>query len=271
MEGLVNPKWKTVSLAAALCLLAWPIRAANDGILIVEKTTTGNSTQTNQIQIEKTRMRVETMAGGQKQVVVFDGVAQVLRIIKVDAKTYTEMTKADVDRMGGQRQSAMAKMQEEMKNVPPEQRAQIEAMMSSRGMAAAVPKTEYRKTGTDHVGKWACDAYDGYLNGQKTSEVCTVDPHALGFTAADFDITQQLVAFFQQMMPQGAGQMFAIGQAGQHGFTGIPVRRMFTVGQQQTTTVLTDVTHQTFADSTYAVPAGFEKQAGPGGRSERER
>ena len=93
---------------------------AADGILIVEKTTTGGTAKTNQIQIEKTCMRAESEgANGGKQVFIFDGGAQVMRMIDYDKKTYTEMTKADVDRMSAQVAGAMAQMQEQLKNLPP--------------------------------------------------------------------------------------------------------------------------------------------------------
>ena len=81
-------------------------------------------------------MRAESAGpDGVTQVFVFDGTAQVMRMINYDKKTYTEMTKADVDRMGAQMAGAMAQMQEQMKNLPPAQRAQMEAMMKGRGMA----------------------------------------------------------------------------------------------------------------------------------------
>ena len=59
--------------------------------------------------------------------------------------------------------------------MPPAQRAQMEALMRVRGTgaagaAAAAPKTQFRKTGTDRVGTWTCDKYEGTLNNQKVSE-----------------------------------------------------------------------------------------------------
>ena len=117
-------------------------------------------------------------------------------------------------------------MQDQMKNMPPEQRERIEAMMKGRGMASpggAAMKTEYRKTGSDRVGKWACDKYEGYRGDQKVSELCTVNPSVLGVTAADFEIARQAAKFFEQLAPQNADQMFSVGGAEQ-GFSGIPVR-----------------------------------------------
>ena len=62
---------KIAPLVAALSLTAAQLLAA-DGLLIVQKHTSGGTTNTNQIQIEKTRMRAETGGGDRSQVVVFD-------------------------------------------------------------------------------------------------------------------------------------------------------------------------------------------------------
>lgn len=251
--------------AAALALLGGPL-PADPGILIVEKTTTGTTTQTSQVQIEGGRMRVEsTGAPGERQTIIFDGTKQVMWIVNHDKKTYSELTKADVDRIGGQVAGAMAQMQEQLKNMPPEQRAMVEKMMQGRGMAGmgAPPtrKTTYRPAGTDKVGKWACSKYDGYQDGQKTSEVCAVAPEALGFAVADFEISRQLGDFLGKLMPQTSDQVFRVGSAAEQGFSGVPVRRVFSVGQAQTTVELTDVTRQSFPASTFEVPAGFQKEA----------
>lgn len=81
----------SLPLAAALCLAAWPMQAA-DGVLIVEKTTRGTATQTHQIQIEKDRMRAETTSpAGEKQAFVFDGAKQTMWIVNYDRKTFSEM------------------------------------------------------------------------------------------------------------------------------------------------------------------------------------
>jgi len=51
------------------------------------------------------------------------------------------------------------------------------------GAGAAARKTQYRKTGTDKVGNWTCDKYEGYEGTVKTSEVCTA---AAGYQKTTF-------------------------------------------------------------------------------------
>jgi len=264
-----------LSLAVVLCLPAAPLFAA-EGVLLVQKVTTGTKVTTNQVQLEKDRMRAETNDGsGAKRAIVFDAPKQVMTTINFDAKTYTEMTKAEADQMGAQVSGAMTQMQEAIARMPPAQRAQMEAqmqaMMRGRGPGSPqAPRTEYRKTGSDRVGKWACDKYEGFQNSEKVAEVCTVDPKALGFSAADFEITKQMTEFFKKMVPAGAarnGEPFTLGTGEAGGFSGIPVRTIsYDKGQIGSTTEITEVSRQNFPASSYAVPAGFQKQEMFGGR-----
>jgi uncharacterized protein DUF4412 len=250
-----------VSGTAAMCVAAAALLHAASGVLVVEKTTSGGSTQTNQVQIENTRMRAESSgARGRKQVVVFDSTRQILRLIDPEKKTYTEMTKEDMDRFGGQVSAAMEQVKKQMESMPPEKRAQFEAMMKGRGMAAVPAKPQYKRVGTDTVGKWTCDKYEGYVDGKKTSEICTVEPKVLGFTASDFDVSRKLVEFFRKMVPQIADQTFTIGRLEEQGFSGIPVRRVFTAAGEPVTTEIVDIKRQSFADAVFAVPEGFQKQ-----------
>src|SRR6185436_2272288 len=121
----------TVAALSAAVVLSASAAAAADGVLIAQKITSSKGeVTTSQIQIEKTRMRAE-MAGanGRRQTMIFDGTAQVMRSVDDEAKTYSELTKADVDKLGGQMSGAMAQMEAQMKNMPPEARARMEEMM----------------------------------------------------------------------------------------------------------------------------------------------
>ena len=268
----MNKIAKTIVAVAAVCGVSSPLQAA-EGVLMLEKTVSGTTTRSSQIQVERDRMRAElTGPTGEVQIVVFDGPQQVLRMISVPRKSYSEMTKADADRMGAQLAAAMAAMKEKMASMPPEQRAKMEALMAQLGTGpAGTPvRPEYRRAGSDKVGKWACDKYEGFRNGKKVSEVCTVEPKALGLTEADFDVTKQVASFFEKMLPPGGEQLVGIGRIEKQGFAGIPIRRAAYDGDKVLSiSEVTDVKRENFAASTYEVPEGFQKQTmgrGAGGR-----
>ena len=256
--------------AAALCLFFTSTYAAN-GLVISMKRTTGGATTTNQIQLDANHMRTEMAGrGGGEHAFVFDGVKQAMYIIDDSKKTYSEITKEDLDRMAAQMQSAMA-------SIPPEQRAQIEAMMRGRGgrgmpgMGAPAPKPTYKKTGTDKVGKWACDKYEGYEGDRKTSEVCTVAPSALGLSESDFAVTKQFAKFFSGIMPQMSDRVFSLGSLEDRGFVGVPVRTISYAadGSISGTTELADISHQNVPDAVFAPPSGYAKQEMGFGRGRR--
>ena len=250
------------SSVAAICLLSVSLQGAA-GVLIVEKTTSSGTPSTNQIQIESSRMRAETVGPrGEKQIVVFDGTRQVLMLIDEQNKSYTELTKTEADDLGAEMAKAMEQIKKQLESLPPDQQKQLESMMQGRmgGAGGAARKTVYKRTGTDTVGKWPCTKYEGYDGETKTADLCTVDPKALGLTDADFAVTRQFVEFFRRVVPAMADQAFAIGTVEQQGFAGVPVRRTRTVLGRQTTTEITDVSRQTFPDASYAPPAGYQKR-----------
>lgn len=257
-------KIHVMTLAAVAALAAAPRVEAAQGIQLTQKISNGTSTQTLQIQLDNSHMRTELVnpASGTKQIVIFDGAKQVLYIVNSERKIYTEMTRADVDRMAAQLQS----MRGMMANLPPAQRAQMEARM---GGAGAPVKPEYKRAGTDHVGRWTCDKYEGYVNGTKTTELCTVPPTALGFAMADLDVTRQMADFYSKMAPQGADQVSSIGRLEDQGFSGFPVKRVITAGQSQITMEIVDASRTNLPDDVFTLPAGFTKQTMPtmgGGR-----
>jgi hypothetical protein len=265
--------------AAALCLFVASTYAAN-GVVISMKTTGGGggTTSTDQIQLDANHMRTQmTGRGGGENGVVFDGTKQTLYIIDDTKKTYSEITKDDLDRMAAQLAQVQQQMQGAMANMSPEQRAQIEAVMRGRsgrgmpGMPTPAAKPTYKKTGTDKVGKWTCDKYEGYQGDRKTSEVCTVAPTALGLSDSDFAVTKEFAKFFSGVMPNMSDRVFSLGSLEDRGFVGVPIRTINygADGSVTGTSELTDISHQNIPDSTFAPPAGYAKQDMAFGRGRR--
>jgi len=266
---------RMIPVAAAACLMAGPAWAA-DGLVLVQSVTTGSGTaMTHQIDIDAHRMRMESGGGpAGSQVFIFDGTRQVMIMVNDANKTYSEISKADLDALSGQMSAAMSQMQEAMKNMPPEQRARMEGMMRGRmggAGAGAAARPTFKKTGTGTVGKWTCDKYEGYTNGQKTMDVCTVDPKVLGLTTTDFAVTKDFADFFGKLIPSGAAQAFRVGNAEDQGFSGVPVQTIVTTNGQTVTSEITDVHRQAFTDATFQPPAGYQKTDSPFGRGRRGR
>ena len=259
-----------------------------DGILCANTA----CTQTNQIQIAKDRMRAETVGqAGEKQTVVFDGVKQVLWLINTGRKSYSEMTKADVDRLGGQMSDAMARLQEQLKSLPPEQRAQIEALMAGRGGlggppggrggAAAPPQVNFAKAGgSKTVAGWSCDQYRKTVNGQQEEDLCLARITAVGLSAADFQVFERFSTFMAPLMtsPMMPKNDIIMGWNDMNKAVGFPAAPLETVtyagGKPDRQMTVNKMERTAIPAGTYELPAGLTKQeipglGGPGGRGPR--
>lgn len=236
------------------------------GLTLVEQQTREGKTTTNQIQLDKTHMRAESHASGEGMAFVFDEGAQVARVINMEKKTYMELNRAFMQQM----QAQLAQVQEQLKALPPDQRAVLEQALRGRGgtlgaSAAQAPKFEYRQTGSDRVGQWSCTKYEGYQGQQKLSEICTVDPKALGVTAADFEVAKHLADFLKEFLPQASNQILVAGASADQGFSGIPVRRTtFVNGRAETVSEIKEIRHEAIPASAFEVPAGFKRENPPG-------
>jgi hypothetical protein len=263
----------------SIVILLFAAQAAHgQGIVFVQQETRDGKTTTNQIQLDKSHIRAESHASGEAAAVVFDAQAQVVRMINIDKKTYSEIDKAQLEQMKqrmdgamGQMSAAQKQMEEQLKNMPPEQRAMVEQMMRGRGGmpggmmgmpgAAAQARPEYRAAGSDKVGQWTCAKYEGFRGQEKVSEVCTVDPKVFGLTPADFEAARQLAEFMKTLAPQAADQGLAYGTPEEQGFPGMAVRRIsYNGGKATSTSEIKEFRRETFSASTFAVPSGFTKQ-----------
>jgi hypothetical protein len=241
------------SLVSASTLVA----AQAPGIVMVHQETRDGKTTSTNIQIDKSHMRTESGSSA----FVFDGDAQVMRVINNERKSYTEMTKAQMQEMSQQMSAAM----EKLKNLPPEQRAMMEKMMARGGRGMGLPSVAaitYKAAGADKAGQWACSKYDGTREGQKVVEICTVEPKALGLTPADFEVAKQLAEFMKSLMPQMAEQITVNGTQAEQGFSGIPIRRStISNGKVTSTSELKEIRREPIPASAWQVPAGYKREA----------
>jgi hypothetical protein len=266
-----------VKIATTLILIGLVTSPAySQGLHLVQRETRNGQVTTNNILLDRTHMRAESRSGNEQVAFVYDGSAQVARMINLDKKTYFEMTRAQAQQMGQQADSAMAAMQEQLKNMPPEQRQMVEQMMRARGLGAgptrgggppASERIEYRRTGTDKVAQFPCTKYEGYRGQAKVVEVCAAEPRDLGVTAADFEVTRQFAEFIKIMLPQAADQIATYGSVEEQGFAGFPVRRTsFRNGAVESVSELAELRRETIPPATFDVPAGFRQEAMPGAR-----
>jgi hypothetical protein len=247
-------------LLPLLCAMILGAVAAQAGVMMVNiDTQIGQAAMQNKTYLDKDKVRIELESKDAGQVFIFRQDKQVFWFIDTKAKTYTEMTKADLDNM----LNAVKQMEENLKMIPEEQRAEI--MKSMQGQIPfAVPHPVYKKTATgEKVGQWTCDKYEGTLDGNKYDEVWTADAKKLGLAAEDFTVMAEMAKFFEGFA-KGAGSFFKVGSdewAQGGGYAGMPVKSiMYTNGTAASTRELKEIKRQNLAAKLFELPDGLTKK-----------
>lgn len=132
---------------------------------------------------------------------IFRGDKQVMWIIDQKGGKYFEMSKEQMQKIGAQVSDAMSQMQDQLKSLPPEQRAKIEEMMKMRAPQAEgkpVEAMKYVKNGkSESINGFPCDGYDGMRGDKKELEIWVTDWKRFGLTASDFKVLEQMGLFMK--------------------------------------------------------------------------
>lgn len=259
-------------LCSVVCLLGMVVPGLEAGVLIVsdyESALEHKGSSTSKAYVDRDRMRVETSDKEAERVFIFRQDKERFWLIDNKDKTYTEMTKQDLQKMKQQLDSAMALMQEKMKDMPPEQRKMMEQMMQGKMSAAMpeAPKIVYKKVASgEKINQWMCDKYAGSAAGKDKEEIWTTDWQQVGMTEADLKVIQGMGEFFAEF----AKNMPFLSKVGskewekEHGYAGFPIRTLHYSGTQVRSKMeIKEIRRQDFATSLFELPGGLQKKATP--------
>ena len=191
-----------------------------------------------------------------------------LYVLDDKKKSYMEMDKATMQKTADQAGAAMKQMQEQMKNMPPEQRAQMEKMMGGNmpGMMSGKKDVyEAKDTGKNDSSEGRkCRIWNLMKNGKTHEELCVV-PFASMPGKEDLQRTfKELAESFEGLTSSipGAGEAAKV----RNSINGYPVRtRHFDeAGKLRgTENVLTKWVEESMPASTFDIPTGYKKKEMP--------
>jgi hypothetical protein len=190
----------------------------------------------------------------------------VITFIDDKRKTFTEMDKAKMEAMANKASAAMAQMQERMKNMPPEQRAQMEKMMGGMmpGAPGKTPVYAAKDLGkSETVEGRKCRVWQLLKDGKIAEELCVVPFNSLPGKEdmeKSFKELSEAFAGFANAVPGAQEQAKA-----RMSINGYPVRsRPYLNGQPHgTESVMKSWTEANIPAATFSVPAGYKKKEMP--------
>ncbi len=182
-------------------------------------------------------------------------------------KSYIAMDRASMKRMAEQLNPALQMLQERMKTMTPEQRAQLEKMLGAKiPSGEGQPAPEIKRTSrNDKVNGYGCTYVEVREAGVLTDELCVVPANALKGSAELMASARKMSALVNDMMTSmDAPWLKQMAQKQIQNFEalgGIPVvSRHFVGGKPQNETSLSNIGSETLAASLFEIPAGYTKR-----------
>jgi hypothetical protein len=255
---------------------------ASAGWIIDEVIRGGSDTQQQRMFLQSNRLKTMTLEGTRvTQAVVMDLDAQTITHIDYGERAYTTATPREYADMmreglqamgerGGQMQAQLKEMEEQLKQLPPEQRRQIEAMMKSaqqksvatlRPEDCAPDKVEIKRTGTTvTVAGYDATGYEIFSNGKLDSQVW-IAPAITAVREIDPAKLERMVAEMVKALPQcpPRGQMFGADPVWKLMKDGYPVR---SVEKDRGTVIeVVKAESRSLGAGEFQPPAGFARKS----------
>jgi hypothetical protein len=204
-------------------------------------------------------MRVET--GDNQTLMIFKD--DTIYAVSHKDKSYIAMDRASMKRMAEQLNPALKMLQERMKTMTPEQRAQLEKMMGAKLPSG---EAEIKRTSrNDKINGYSCTYVEVREAGALTDELCVAPASALKGSNELMASAQKMSILVKDMMASmDAPWLKQMTQKQIQNFEaigGIPViSRHFVDGKAQNETTLAKISSESLAASLFEVPARYTKK-----------
>jgi hypothetical protein len=199
-----EPTMKFFSTLLALCGALGLLASAHAGVTVTLQGEKDHST----IYVEGNKMRVDSEpASGHKSTMIFDGDQQKMLLIDHEKKAFSEVTPQAVK---GVQAQARQRAQEQMAKLSPEQRKQMEQLMTpeqrkqlqdyTSGQAEVKPvDIKWELTGAKQtVAGFPCEGFKELKDGKLNAEGCYIPWSAGAITKADLAPVHKLQEFMTQ-------------------------------------------------------------------------
>jgi hypothetical protein len=258
-------------LLVCVVLSALLLGSAHAGIVLVvntESSASKDSGGTATVYADGSRLRIDSNEGGDDATVIYSMESKdnpIYWIIDNRTRTYFEFTKADMDQRKEQIAQGRKMFQEQLKTLPPEQRAQMEELYKKQmGAVAQAPvETEYKKVATgSKVGKWVCTHYEGYHGGEKSEEVWAANWKDLGVTKKDLSAVAGLADLFEGVGQDMPAFFYFVKDDSNLGVDGFPVMVVsYLAGNRTEKSEIREIRKETLSADLFKLPAGLKKKS----------
>ncbi len=244
--------------------------AFSDATLVYEQIS-GTQKAMNSMQIKDSKIRF-TPPNQNTNFSLYNSKTSELTHVDVAQKKYLVMSEKDIEIQAEQAKKQMdtmrQRMMEKMKDMPPEQKKQVEQMMNNHLARVEAekkqPEVEQKKTSrTETVSGLQCTVHETFINGIKSSELCIAEPDNMKLSSEDAQALIAMQGFMKRM--QKVAQSMMGSSAASADIQGIPLHtKLFAPdGSVKLETRLSSISSDALSSDTITIPADFSQMEMP--------
>lgn len=257
-----------VTVLVSLCLVP---NAVGGTVIQLDTEMYGQTSQSGSaiIYLDGRRMRIDSSEGGGDVTVIYNGEDQenpFYWMINNTDSSYVEIRRDELLEAKAVAEDVLNRAKDELEDLPPEQRAQMERALADRvGYTGFLgDETEYEKVSSGiKVGGWRCNHYQGFRDGEKIEDVWAADLEELGIDPKDLVALQELADLFQTV-GQNLPALFRFGGENREvdkTFPGFPVVVVsYTEGARQEKSTIKEVKRRKLDRALFKRPEGLTKR-----------
>jgi len=223
------------------------------------KVTEGQSATFQSILVSQGKIRTDT---GTSTSVILDPAAGAMTILDHSKKTFTKLTRADIEQLVKTMDDMMAKMEQAMAAMPPEMRDRMKGMMGGASAQAGVA-IEVTDTGeSSTVAGRSCRIFRTKIGGRVTRETCMADPSVIELPAADRETLSACMTWSKEVSERlSKGMLAQFGNMSPFRSAMVPLRSTeIAADGSRSTSEFSGVSTASIPAETFAVPAGYKEQ-----------
>lgn len=225
--------------------------------------------------VQGNKLKMDFYEGGNKleNSMIYRGDKDLMIMVDHGDKSYMIMDKKTMNKLSEKLSSAMAQMEEAMKNVPPEQREMMRKMMKDK--MPGMGNTRYvepvlKKSGSGTVNGYKCTKYDVYKGDRKVRQHCITDWSNIKGGEEISSVMLEMSEFTDDMTktfanssgPSGSSMQFERNVFNQlKEMNGFPVRTTeYDNGSVESESVFNSSKTTSVDASVFEAPSGYKRQ-----------
>jgi hypothetical protein len=211
--------------------------------------------------LQKDMIRMDMKADKSDMTTIFLGEKELFLMIDHKKKSYTEMTKEDLEKMQKAAEQIMTTVDEALKNLPPAMQEKMKNLMQPKQEKKS--EIVYKKVaGDEKINQWICDKYEGKRDSIKEMDVWTADWKKLGLKQEDLSGFDQMGKFFQSMM-KNMNWFYNVGteEKTENMYIGFPVKTIsYNKEKPASQYEIQSIKQEELKETVFQVPQGYKKE-----------